>query len=95
MYAFLSTRPRHLGGKVRWTVAILRWVGSRLLSWAMLSLMLRFAASAAFAALLVFAFALGCWRLCLLSLGLPGVVGWLLPGVRLRYSAAGKVIVIR
>ena len=30
LYAFLSTRPRHLGGKVWWTVAILRWVGSRL-----------------------------------------------------------------
>ena len=59
LYAFLPTRPRRLGGKVWWTVAILRWVGSRPLSWAVLSLMLCFAAAAAFVALLVLALALG------------------------------------
>ena len=79
LYAFLPTRPRHLGGKVRWTVAILHWVGSRLLSWAVLSILLCFAAAAAFVALLVLALALRWWCLCLLSLRLPGVVGWLLP----------------
>ena len=77
--ALLSTRPRHLGGQARWTVAILRWVGSRLLSWAVLSLMLGFAAAAALVALLVLALALGLLELCLLSLLLPGVWRLLLP----------------
>ena len=60
----------------------------------MLSLMLCFAAAAAFVALLVLALALGWWCLCLLSLGLPGVVGWLLPieaGLLHDVVVAGRV----